>query len=152
MENTHIQSIFFGGHFPQLIDNTIGIVLGQVWNNIPITVLLIGAGLGEIDRTLIESARDVGAGYGRVFRDIIFPLTLRQSLIAFILAFIGVVGSYNIPALLGPTLPQMLGPAMEDNLSNGQVVIAQTEAVLTFVMAAVVGLLYVVVVARQRRR
>jgi len=152
LQNTHLESTVFHGHFPQLIDNTIGIVLGQVWNNIPITVLLIAAGLGEIDRTLIESARDVGAGYGRVFRDIIFPLTLRQSLVAFILAFIGVVGSYNIPALLGPTLPQMLGPAMNDNLSNGQVVVAQTEAVLTFVMAALVGLLYVVVVARQRRR
>ncbi len=152
LQNTHIQSTFFGGHFPQLIDNTTGIVLGQIWNNIPITVLLIGAGLGEIDGTLIESARDVGAGYGRVFRDIIFPLTLRQALIAFILAFIGVVGSYNIPALLGPTEPQMLGPAMNDNLSTGQVLIAQTEAVLTFAMAVLVGLLYVAVIVRQRRR
>ena len=28
------------------------------------------------------------------------------------------MGSYNIPALLGPTLPQMLGPAMNDNINN----------------------------------
>ena len=65
----------FGGQYPQLIDNTTGIVLGQIWNNIPITVLLLGAGLGEIDNALIESARDVGAGYPRIFRSILFPLT-----------------------------------------------------------------------------
>ena len=151
LQDTHLESIFFGGRYPQLIDNTTGIVLGQVWNNIPITVLLIGAGLGEIDDALIESARDVGAGYLRIFRAILFPLTLRQALIAFILAFIGVMGSYNIPDLLGPTQPQMLGPAMNDNINTQRVIIAQAEAVLTFVVAAVAGLLYVGVVTRQRR-
>ncbi len=40
-----IEGRFFGGQFPQLIDNTNGIVMGSVWNSIPITVLLIGAGL-----------------------------------------------------------------------------------------------------------
>jgi ABC-type spermidine/putrescine transport system permease subunit I len=152
LQDTHVESTVFGGQYPQLIDNTTGIVLGQVWNNIPITVLLIGAGLGEIDNALVESARDVGAGYGRIFRSILFPLTLRHALIALILAFIGVMGSFNIPDLLGPTLPQMLGPAMNDNINNQRVLIAQAEAVLTFAAAAVVGILYVVAVARQRRR
>lgn len=152
LQQAHLEATLFGGKYPQLIDNTTGIVLGQVWNNIPITVLLLGAGLGEIDNALIESARDVGAGYPRVFRSILFPLTLRQALIALILAFIGVMGSYNIPALLGPTLPQMLGPAMNDNINNQRTLIAQAEAVLTFAVAAMVGVLYVLAVARSRRR
>src|SRR6185437_13637402 len=52
MQKTGIEGTFFGGEYPQLIDNTTGIVMGQVWKNIPITVLLIGAGLGEIDNAL----------------------------------------------------------------------------------------------------
>ena len=152
LHNLHIEQIFFGGAYPQLIDNTTGIVMAQVWNNIPITVLLIGAGLAEIDNALIESARDVGANYLRIFRSILFPLTLRNALIAFVLAFIGVLGSYNIPDLLGPTLPQMIGPAMNDNISLQRLIIAQAEAVLTFATAALVGVLYVVAVARQRLR
>ncbi|MGH2343932.1 MAG: ABC transporter permease, partial [Chloroflexota bacterium] len=152
LQNLHLEQSVFGGRYPQLIDNTTGIVLGQVWNNIPITTLLLGAGLGEIDNALIESARDVGAGLPRVFTTILFPLTIRQFLVAFILAFIGIMGSYNIPALLGPTLPQMLGPAMNDNIAQQRLVIAEAEAVLTFVFAAMVGMLYVAVMVRQRRR
>jgi putative spermidine/putrescine transport system permease protein len=152
LQNTHVEAALFGGKYPQLINNALGIVMGQVWNNIPITVLLIGAGLGEIDNALIESARDVGASYPRIFGSILFPLTVRQALIALILAFIGVMGSYNIPALLGPTVPQMLGPAMNDNINNQRLLIAQVEAVLTFLVAALVGVLYVLAVVRQRRR
>jgi putative spermidine/putrescine transport system permease protein len=152
MQNTHVEQSVFHGRYPQLIDNTIGIVMAQVWNNIPITVLLIGAGLGEIDNSLIESARDVGAGFGRVFASILFPLTLRQALVALILAFIGVMGSYNIPDLLGPTLPQMLGPAMQDNISQQHLIIAEAEAVLTFAFAAIAGMLYVAAVVRKRMR
>lgn len=46
----------------------------------------------------------------------------------------------------------MIGPAMNDNLSEQHLVIAEAEAVLTFVVAALVGMLYVVAVVRQRRR
>lgn len=152
LQNLHLEQTVFRGKFPQLIDNTTGIVMGQVWNNIPITVLLLGAGLGEIDNALVESARDAGAGFVRIFTSILFPLTFRQFLIAFILAFIGVMGSYNIPALIGPTLPQMLGPAMQDNISQKQLVIAEAEAVMTFAFAALLGMLYVVAVVRQRLR
>ncbi len=152
LQNLHLESTVFGGRYPQLIDNTTGIVMAQVWKNIPITVLLISAGLGEIDNSLIESARDVGAGYVRIFRNILFPLTLRQALIALVLAFIGIMGSFNIPYLLGPTVPMMLGPLMQDNITFREVLLAQAEAVVTFVFALLVGLVYVVALARQRRR
>jgi hypothetical protein len=46
----------------------------------------------------------------------------------------------------------MLGPAMNDNIDNQRILIAQAEAVLTFGAALLVGILYVVAVARQRRR
>jgi ABC-type spermidine/putrescine transport system permease subunit I len=152
LQNLHLEQSVFRGKYPQLIDNTTGIVMAQVWNNIPITVLLLGAGLGEIDNALIESARDVGAGFGRIFAAILFPLTVPQFLVAFILAFIGVLGSYNIPDLLGPTLPQMLGPAMNDNISQHNLIIAEAEAVMTFAFSALIGMLYVVAVVRRRQR
>ncbi|HEY8285641.1 MAG TPA: ABC transporter permease subunit [Chloroflexota bacterium] len=152
LQDAHLESTVFRGQFPQLIDNATGIVMAQVWNNIPITVLLLGAGLGEIDNALIESARDIGAGYPRIFLSILLPLTLRQALIAFALAFIGVLGSYNIPALLGPTAPQMIGPLMDQDVGLQKLLVAQGLAVITFAFAILVGLLYVVALARQRGR
>ncbi len=152
MQQTGVESRFFGGQYPQLIDNTNGIVMGQVWNNIPITVLLIGAGLGEIDNALIESARDVGAGWLRIFFRILFPLTLRQALIAFALAFIGVLGSYNIPTLIGPNAPPMLGVLMDRDVNQMETLTAQGLAVITFGIAIVGGVFYVAALSRQRWR
>jgi ABC-type spermidine/putrescine transport system permease subunit I len=152
LQQSGVEGSVFGGNYPQLIDNTTGIVLGQVWKNIPITVLLIGAGLGEIDNALVESARDVGAGWLRIFLRILFPLTLRQSLIAFALAFIGVLGSYNIPVLIGPNAPPMVGVLMDHDVNEGEMLTAQGLAVITFGIAVVVGVFYVMAVARQRWR
>lgn len=152
LRDTRVESTLFGGRFPLLIDNTSGIVLAQIWNSIPLTVLLIGAGLGEIDDALIESARDVGAGTLRIFRSILFPLSLRQALIALVLNTIGILGSYTIPTLVGPTSPQMLGPAMNDNVAVRRLPVAQAEAVITFLFAAAIGMLYVIALVRQRRR
>ena len=39
-----------------------GVVITQVWFNIPFAVLMLGSGLDGIEQELIESAHDVGAG------------------------------------------------------------------------------------------
>ncbi len=152
LQDTHVEQTVFGGNYPQVIGSTNGVVLGQVWKSIPITVLLLGAGLGEVDNALIESARDVGAGWLRIFFSVLFPLTLRQALIAFALSFIGILGSFTVPYLLGPTVPLMLGPMMDLDVNQMQVLVAQGLAVITFLFALVVGALYAVAVAGQRWR
>jgi ABC-type spermidine/putrescine transport system permease subunit I len=63
-----------------------------------------------------------------------------------------VLGSYNIPALLGPTAPQMIGPLMDQDVGLQKLLVAQGLAVITFAFAILVGLLYVVALARQRGR
>lgn len=129
-----------------------GIILGSVWNSIPITVLLLGAGLGDIDNALIEAARDVGANALTIFLRIIVPLTSRQLLIALALSFIGTLGSYTIPYLLGPTAPQMLGPLIGTTFGRFlEPYQADAQAVVTFLLAALVGLTYVLAVARRAR-
>jgi ABC-type spermidine/putrescine transport system permease subunit I len=40
-----------------------GIVITQVWYNIPFAVLMLGSGLDGIEQELIDSAHDVGAGF-----------------------------------------------------------------------------------------
>jgi ABC-type spermidine/putrescine transport system permease subunit I len=77
---------------------------------------------------------------------------LRQTLIAFALAIISTIGSYNIPVLLGRTRPQTLGPLMDDNVVYQHVLLAEAEAVISFALAALVGVLYVVALYRQRWR
>ncbi|PJF25783.1 MAG: spermidine/putrescine ABC transporter permease [Phototrophicales bacterium] len=127
------------------------IIIGLVWESIPFTVLVLTAGLRQVSDSLIESARDVGADDWTIFRRIILPLITRPALIAFSLNFLGIFGSYTIPYLLGPAAPQMMGVFMQQTFGQyRRPDDAETQAVITFIICAFVGFLYVRTVARQR--
>lgn len=121
-----------------------GIILGQVWVGIPFAVLLIGSGLDGVPPELIEAARDVGAPFLSILRRIVTPLVAVPLLIVATFTFIGVIGSYTIPDLLGPNAPQMLGVAMTAyNGAYQRPQPAVAMAVMTFILAAVAGAIYV---------
>jgi ABC-type spermidine/putrescine transport system permease subunit I len=127
------------------------IIIGLVWESIPFTVLVLTAGLRQVSDSLIESARDVGAGDWTIFRRIILPLIIRPVLIAFSLNFLGIFGSYTVPYLLGPAAPQMMGVFMQQTFGQyRRPDDAETQAVITFIICSLVGLLYVRTVASQR--
>lgn len=128
-----------------------GIVIGLIWEAIPFTVLILLAGLRQLDNALIESAQDVGASRWHIFRRIILPLMRRSVLIAFCLNFISMFGAYTIPYLLGPAAPQTMGVLMQRTLQDFQnPLLAETQAVITFLVCALVGLLYVRAISSER--
>ncbi len=138
--------------FPALVYNATGIVLTEVWATLPFAVLILGAGLQAIDDSLIDSARDVGAGRLRTFRSIILPLNAVPTLIAVTLLFITIFGSFTIPYLVGGNAPQMLGVTMTNYLTQYfRRAEAVTMAVLAFVIASTVGIVYVASVSRRER-
>jgi putative spermidine/putrescine transport system permease protein len=138
--------------FPALVYNATGIVLTEVWATLPFAVLILGAGLQAIDDALIDSARDVGAGPLRTFLSIILPLNTVPTLIAVTLLFITIFGSFTIPYLVGGNAPQMLGVTMTNYLTQYmRRSEAVTMAVLAFVIAATVGIVYVASVSHRER-
>lgn len=138
--------------FPPLVYNATGIVLTQVWASIPFAVLILGAGLQAIDDALIDGARDVGAGPLRTFVSIILPLNTTPTMIAVTLLFISIFGSFTIPYLVGGNAPQMLGVTMTNYLIQYlRRTEAVTMAVIAFIIAAAVGVIYVASVSRRER-
>ncbi len=130
-----------------------GTIIGLVWEGIPFTTLILNAALIQIDDSLLESARDVGANAWQVFWRIMLPLIKDAIVIIFSLEFLGVFGSYTIPYLLGPAEPEMMGVFMERTYNQVHAPIqAQTQAVITFVIAALAGCVYVRTVASQQKR
>jgi ABC-type spermidine/putrescine transport system permease subunit I len=128
-----------------------GVIIALVWENIPFTVLVLTAGLRQVEDSVIESARDVGANSWQVFTRIILPLTTRAVVIVFCLNVIGIFGSFTIPYLLGPAQPMMMGVSMRQSFTMYQDRIgALTQAVITFAFCASVGILYVRTVTRPR--
>jgi len=128
-----------------------GIIFALVWDHIPFTVLVLTAGLRQVEDSVIEAARDVGASGLRVFVQIVLPLIQRPAMIVLCLNIIGIFGSFTIPYLLGPAAPQMMGVYMAQTFSEYQDRPgAETQAVIMFAACSVIGALYVRTVSRRR--
>jgi ABC-type spermidine/putrescine transport system permease subunit I len=130
-----------------------GVVITQVWFNIPFAVLMLGSGLDGIEQELIDSAHDVGAGFLTVLWRIVLPMNLVPLLIVLAFTFIGVIGSFTIPYLIGPNAPQMMGVAIQAYFSNyNQPQAAVAMAVILFLIAALAGVVYVWATSRSNKQ
>ncbi len=149
--DTLLDSIGIKGYSSPYL-TTQGTLIGLVWEGIPFTTLILSAAMVQIDDSLLESARDVGANPLQIFWYIMLPLIKNAVVIIFSLEFLGVLGSYTIPYLLGPAEPEMMGVFMERIYDQVHAPIqAQTQAVVTFVIAALAGYIYVRTVASQQK-
>jgi len=128
-----------------------GPVIGLTWDNLPLTVLILMAGLGNVSNAAIEAARDVGAGAFVILKDIILPRIWTSILVALSFDILGIFSAFTFPYLLGPASPEMMGPFMQRTFSDlNDPVNAQTQAVVTFLFCAVFGLFYVRSIAKGR--
>jgi ABC-type spermidine/putrescine transport system permease subunit I len=129
-----------------------GPVIGLVWDHIPLTVLILISGMGNVSNQAIEAARDVGAGPIRVFWNIILPRIGNSILVAASFAVLGIFSAFTIPYIVGPAAPEMLGPYMQRTFRElFDPVNAITQAVVAFAFCLVFGMFYVWSVAKNRK-
>ncbi len=130
----------------------LGPYLAFVWESLPLPVLVLTAGLTQVSDDAVEAARDLGAGPLRILWEILLPQTRRSLLIAFALIFLGIIGSYTVPYMLGPAAPEMMGPFMQRTLGNLQDPdAAQVQAVVLMAISAVVGGFYIATMLKSQR-
>lgn len=98
--------------------NETGIIIMNLWFNIPFVSLLILASLSAIQRSSIEAAKDIGANPWVIFQKIIFPVTKKEILVAMTFVFMGNVGSFTTPFLMGGNYPKMLGISLYDQFNS----------------------------------
>ncbi len=128
-----------------------GPVIGLVWDNIPLTVLILLSGLGNVSNQAIEAARDVGAGKIAVLWHIILPRITNSMLVAISFAVLGIFSAFTLPYILGPAAPEMMGPFMQRTFRDlYDPTMAITQAVVTFGFCILFGLFYVRSVAQNR--
>ena len=109
----------FGGNFkPGLMYNAKGLIMMNLWFNIPFAALIITSALASIPDSIIEGARDVGANVWQVFVKMILPLSIMDVMISATFCFMSNVGSFTTPYLMGPNQPKMLAIALFDQFNN----------------------------------
>ena len=129
-----------------------GPIIGLVWDNLPLTLLIVLAGLGNVSRAAVDAARDVGAGQLTVLRHIILPRISGALMVAACFVVLGLFSAFTLPWLLGPTVPEMMGPFMRRTIIDvDQPTQARTQAVVTFLFCAVFAWFYVRSIAHNRR-
>lgn len=102
--------LLFGVNFkPGLLYDMKGIILCNLWFNIPFSAMLLSAALSSVADAYVESARDVGCGWFEILRKIIWPLVYKDVIVAATFILMGQIGAFTIPYLTGPNNPKMLG-------------------------------------------
>lgn len=96
--------------FPQLLytESFLGVILAYLWKEIPFVAYFVLALMASISDTLGQAAENLGASPLRSFFQVTLPLTMPAILNSFLIIFIFAFGGYELPALLGPTLPKAL--------------------------------------------
>lgn len=105
-------------HF-QLIGTSGAVVLGMVYNYLPFMILPIYSVIVKLDGSLLEAARDLGAGSAAVFHRVIFPLSLPGILSGVTMVFVPSVSTFAISRLLGGGTQMMLGDLIEQQFLGG---------------------------------
>lgn len=91
--------------------------------------------LARIDRNIIEAARDLGAGFGRIFWKIVFPLSLPGVIVGAIFVSVMVLGEFATSGALSGRQVNLLG----------NIIVTQVGS-LKWATASVVGVILTVVI------
>ena len=136
--------------FPQLLftPGYGGAIAAYLWKEIPFVAYFVLALMSSVSETLGEAAENLGASPLRSFFSVTLPLTMPAVLKAFLIIFIFAFGGYELPLLLGSTLPKALPVQaylayMSPNLLDRPYAMAMNGVILLLSvgMAALYGLL-----------
>ena len=96
--------------FPLLLytEKYYGVVLSYLWKEIPFVAYFTLALMASVSETLGEAAENLGASPLKSFFSVTLPLSFPAISKAFIIIFIFAFGGYELPLLLGATLPKAL--------------------------------------------
>lgn len=97
----------------QMINTNGAVVLGMVYNYLPFMILPIHSVIVKIDPFVIEAAQDLGADRRRVFRKVIFPLSISGVISGITMVFVPSVSTFVISKLLGGGTEMLLGDLIE---------------------------------------
>lgn len=85
-----------------------GIIITYLWKEIPFVAMMVYASLVHLDSDLIHTAKNLGATTRQTVRHVILPIVSPAILASFLIVFAYAFGAYEVPWLIGPTVPKAL--------------------------------------------
>jgi putative spermidine/putrescine transport system permease protein len=96
--------------FPMLIYDVrgVGVIFAYLWKETPFIVYFVLALMANISGRLGEAAVNLGATSRQAFLKVTLPLSMNTILSGFLIIFVFALGAYELPMVLGATLPKAL--------------------------------------------
>lgn len=82
-----------------------GVLLGSVLFNLPFALVAYRETFRTLDDDLLQTARTLGAGPWRVWREVVLPLTWPGLLAGTVLAFAHTLGEFGLVLMVGASIP-----------------------------------------------
>lgn len=139
--------------FPALIYDpaAIGVLLTYIWKEVPFIGVVVLAALQGIGRAQEDAARSLGARRWQVFRYVTLPMILPAVLSSSAIVFAFAFGAYEVPAILGASVPQAL-PVVAYRRFTDVDLAARPEALAIALIIAVLSVIMLWIYLRAARR
>ena len=97
----------------RVLGTTFAVIAGITYNLIPFTVLPLYVSLEQIDRRLVEAAKDLYANRREAFTKVVLPLSMPGIFAAVLLTSIPAIGDYVNASVLGGPGTTMIGNVIQ---------------------------------------
>lgn len=111
-----------GLELPKLVrdDWGVGVIIATVWKQVPFMTLIITSAFASIAEDLRHASRSLGANRLKTFLFVEVPLAMPGITAAILLTFIGSMGSYAIPDVVGPPVARPISVLMVNEFNQGR--------------------------------
>jgi len=114
--STFLQNIGLTGQPLDILYTQDAVLIGIVYDYLPLMVFPLYVAIERMDRSLIEASRDLGCGRWETFRRVTLPLTFPGILTGCLLTFIPMMGEYVVPSILGGAKTFLVGSLVSNEI------------------------------------
>jgi spermidine/putrescine transport system permease protein len=123
-----------------LLFSRFAVLIVVTYLSIPVSTLILVGSMQNVDRGVLENARDLGAGGLRTVTSVLVPLCMTGIVGSLAYGFVVISGDYITPQLVGGTTGQMIGVPISDQFLN--IGDQPLGSALSFLMLAVFVIVY----------
>ncbi len=106
--------------YVSILDTRAAVMIGLVYNYVPLFILPLAVVLERIDPQLLQAADDLGARPWTIFRTVTFPISMAGVIAGTVLVFVPMLGDYVTPTLMGGARGLMVGSLIASEFNEGQ--------------------------------
>jgi putative spermidine/putrescine transport system permease protein len=120
-----------------------GVIITFVWKQLPFVALIVAGAMASLDRSMIEAARNLGAGRMRVLLEIVVPQVRAPLVVASVLTFVTLLSVLSVPMMINAGSPTMITVDMAYRITSlSDYAAANALGVISYLMTAAVAWIY----------